>query len=73
MLIRAVLILMLMEIGTFSLAALCHLGVSLFGFAEPRGYLEAVVQMMMGLFIAISAHALWKRKYWEGLHLPRNC
>jgi hypothetical protein len=55
---------MLIETGAFGLAALSHLGVTVIGFAEPRGYVEAFAQMMIGLFIGISAYALWTRKLW---------
>ena len=53
-----------LEAVAFFFAALLHLGVPILGVTESRGVPEAIVQGLMGVFFAVSAYAIGKRKVW---------
>ena len=57
-------IIIFLEAGAFFFAASLHLGVSILGVTESRVVSEAIVQGMMGVFFAVSAYAIGKRKAW---------
>jgi hypothetical protein len=53
------------EAITFLLAALLHLGVQLpLGFTEPQIIPAAIVEGLCGLFLAVSAYAVFTRRTW---------
>jgi hypothetical protein len=53
------------EAITFLLAALLHLGVQFpLGFSEPQIIPAAIVEGLCGIFLAVSAYAVFARKTW---------
>src|SRR6266487_1013922 len=58
-------VLIVLETITFLLAALLHLGVQLpLGFTEPPIIPAAIVEGLCGLFLALSAYAVFTRRTW---------
>lgn len=53
-----------LEAAAFFFAALLHMGVSMFGVTEGRVVPEAIVQTLLGVFFAVSAYGVLKRKVW---------
>ena len=53
------------EAITFLLAALLHLGIQFpLGFSEPRIISAAIAEGLCGIFLAVSAYAVFVRKTW---------
>jgi hypothetical protein len=53
------------EAITFLLAALLHLGIQFpLGFSEPRIIPATIVEGLCGIFLAVSAYAVFARKTW---------
>ena len=58
-------VLIVLEAITFLLATLLHLGIQFpLGFSEPRIIPAAIVEGLCGIFLAVSAFALFVRKTW---------
>jgi uncharacterized membrane protein len=58
-------ILIAAEAISFLLAALLHTGIQFLpGFAEPRNTIAAIVEGICGIFLAVSAYAVFVRKTW---------
>ena len=58
-------VLIVLEIITFLLAALLHVGVQFpLGFSEPRIIPAAIVEGLCGLFLTVSACVVFARKTW---------
>lgn len=61
----AVRVLIVLEAVVFLLAALLHLGIQFpLGFSEPRIIPAAIVEGLCGIFLAVSAYAVFARKTW---------
>ncbi len=58
-------VLIVVEVITFLLATLLHLGIQFpLGFSEPRIIPAAIVEGLCGIFLAVSACAVFARKTW---------
>lgn len=64
MVVNAIIVLVVLEAGTFVLAMLLHLGASPFGLRDTYGVAEGIVQGTIGLLLAICAYGLCKRTTW---------
>lgn len=64
MILNAILVLVILEAGTFALAAPLHFGVVLFGLRDSFGIAEGIVQGSIGLLMAICAYGIWNRATW---------
>ena len=64
-LVTTISILVVVEAATFLLASLLHLGIPLpLGLTQPQIIPATIVEGLCGLFLAISAYALFARKRW---------
>ena len=63
--VKVISVLIVVEAITFLLAALLHLGILFpLGFSEPRIIPAAIVEGLCGLFLAVSAYAVFAQKTW---------
>ena len=64
-LVTVISVLIVGEAITFLLAALLHLGIQFpLGFAEPQIIPATIVEGLCGIFLAVSAYAVFARKTW---------
>ena len=64
-LVTVISVLIVLEIITFLLAALLHVGVQFpLGFSEPQIIPAAIVEGLCGLFLAVSAYAVFAHRAW---------
>ena len=63
--VRVISVLIVVEALSFLLAALLHLGIQFpLRFSEPRNNWAAIVEGLCGIFLAVSASAVFARKTW---------